>query len=254
MKWLDLAYGFLFFANLLFMVGAGFVLYRIEETVRQGRVDLLKAANLSMEASKQLKLAANRTANDLERVVQAHHARDNMHGRALQELSFQLKNISDQVARQESQMRFVDTRPGDDTAAEDHRARLQAELNKALARNHLLQEQLDRAVEEARNSEQIVSDQAGQLDALRGQINTLQPDKPAAPVSAEEAGMLTQERRELLDKFAAREKALLAQIDQLEQALKRQVTEQSFIEDHYLQLEAGRSPPAPPEASATPAT
>ncbi|MBT0570152.1 hypothetical protein KIK84_07435 [Curvibacter sp. CHRR-16] len=286
MKWLNFAYGFLFFANLVFMAVAGFILYRIQDTIRQGRADLLKAASLSMEAGKQLKLAAKRTTNDLERVVQAHHMRDNTHGRALQDLSFQLKNISDHMRRQDMQGRHADG--AEEATKEDLRAKLQAELNRALAQNHSLQEELEmaqlrltgasqastalqedlqergtaggqvallqqrtqelqaeleQARERARKAERHAEENASQLDEIRAQINHQHFDAPPTVISPEEAGMMTQERMELLDKFAAREKTLLAQIEKLEQALKRQVAEQSFIEDHFLKMDADRPMP-----------
>ena len=48
MNWLNIAYGFLFFTNLVFMVGAGYLLYRILNTTTQSRLDLLKAAGLTI--------------------------------------------------------------------------------------------------------------------------------------------------------------------------------------------------------------
>lgn len=291
MKWLSFAYGFLFFANLVFMAVAGYILYRIQDTVRQSRVDLLKAASLSMEAGKQLKLAAKRTANDLERVVQAHHMRDNTHSRALEDLSFQIKNINDHLQRQGLQTRDAQDGDEEQPSAQDIRAKLQAELNKALAQNHSLQAELEmaelrmmgasqasatlqeelkehggfagqmqmailqqrtqdlqaeleQARERARKAEQHAQENASQLDAIRAQINSQRFDDTPSSEIQQGVDVLTQDHRQLQDKFAEREKTLLKQIDKLEQALKRQATEQSFIEDHFLKMEADQSAPA----------
>lgn len=99
MNWLNIAYGFLFFSNLLFMAGAGYLLYCILNITAQSRVDLLKAASLTVEASKHLKIAANRTVTELERVSEAHQTRDNVSGRAISALSFKLQNLIDNLAQ-----------------------------------------------------------------------------------------------------------------------------------------------------------
>lgn len=145
MNWLDLAYGFLFFSNLAFMVGAGYLLYRILSTTAQSRVDLLKAASLSIDAGKHLKIAAKRTVTELERVSEAHQARDNVNGRAISALSFKLQNLIDNLAHGSAQAASNEAAMAaeEQQAVADTRAKLQAELNTALSKNHMLQEQIE---------------------------------------------------------------------------------------------------------------
>lgn len=145
MNWLNIAYGFLFFSNLLFMAAAGYLLYRILNTITQSRVDLLKAASLTVEASKHLKIAANRTTMELERVSQAHQTRDNASGRAISALSFKLQNLIDNLAQGDvtAAAGAAATAAEEKTHVEDIRAKLQAELNTALSKNHMLQEQVE---------------------------------------------------------------------------------------------------------------
>jgi len=145
MNWLDIAYGFLFFSNLAFMVGSGYLLYRILGTTAQSRVDLLKAASLTIEAGKHLKIAAKRTVTELERVSEAHQTRDNMSGRAINALSFKLQNLIDNLAHGNAQTAANEAAMAaeEQQAVADTRAKLQAELNTALSKNHMLQEQIE---------------------------------------------------------------------------------------------------------------
>ncbi|WP_180127074.1 hypothetical protein [Rhodoferax sp. BLA1] len=145
MNWLNIAYGFLFFSNLLFMAGAGYLLYRILNTTAQSRVDLLKAASLTVEASKHLKIAANRTVTELERVSEAHQTRDNVSGRAISALSFKLQNLIDNLAQGSATAAAgaAASAAEEKTHVEDIRAKLQSELNTALSKNHMLQEQVE---------------------------------------------------------------------------------------------------------------
>jgi len=148
MSWLNIAYAFLFVSNLAFMVGAGLVLMRILHASSQTRAELLKAAGLSMEAGKQLKLAARRAVTELEKIGDAHVARESSSGRAVQQLSFQIKNLIDQVGRTAALNRPAPAAAATPQAMseqeeEDIRAKLQAELNAVLAKNHLLQEQIE---------------------------------------------------------------------------------------------------------------
>ncbi|MBT3066679.1 hypothetical protein [Rhodoferax sp. U11-2br] len=144
MNWLNIAYGFLFFSNLVFMAGSGYLLYRILNTTAQSRVDLLKAASLTIEAGKHLKIAANRTATELERVSQAHQTHDNASGRAISVLSFKLQNLIDNLAQGSATAAGAAASAAEEkTHVEDIRAKLQAELNTALSKNHMLQEQVE---------------------------------------------------------------------------------------------------------------
>ncbi len=147
MTWLNIAYGFLFVSNLVFMVGSAYLLYRVLSTTTQSRADLLKAASLTMEAGKHLKLAAQRTVTELDRVREAHQHSDNASSRAIHALSFKVQNLVDNL-EQSQRAEPADALAGDMSAEEkkqvgDMRAKLQAELNNALSKNHVLQEQIE---------------------------------------------------------------------------------------------------------------
>jgi len=101
-----------------------------------------------MEAGKQLKLAARRAVTELEKIGDAHVVRESSSGRAVQQLSFQIKNLIDQVGRTAALNRPAPAAAATPQAMseqeeEDIRAKLQAELNAVLAKNHLLQEQIE---------------------------------------------------------------------------------------------------------------
>jgi len=145
MNWLNIAYGFLFFTNLVFMAGAGYLLYRILNTTTQSRLDLLKAAGLTIEAGNHLKLAAKRTVTELERVSEEHQARENVSSRAITALSFKLQNLIDNLALGSATAAAGEAakKTEEQKLVEDIRGKLQAELNTALAKNHMLQEQIE---------------------------------------------------------------------------------------------------------------
>ena len=293
MNWLNVAYGFLFFSNLVFMVCAGFALYRIMAVTNQSRVDLLKAASLTMESGKQLKLAANRAVKEIERVNDTHLARESASSRALRELSFRVNNLADNLAAGAFGSGGHSMAEAEQQQVEDMRAKLQAELNAALSKNHVLQEQLEEvqlrirdasnfngemrteisemqgvkqslvdkltqqaadleeqlrlARERAKAAERQAEENAFQLDEIREKINAHQFSAPAASVESRgvDQSALIQDQQEQIDLLAAREKALLAKLDQMESEFQRQKTEKAFIEDRFLQLDSSQAPAAP---------
>ena len=175
MNWLNIAYGFLFFSNLVFMAGSAYLLYRILNATAQSRVDLLKAASLTVEASKHLKIAANRTATELDRVSQAHQTRDNASGRAISALSFKLQNLIDNLAQGNvaAAASSAATAAEEKTQVEDIRAKLQAELNTALSKNHTLQEQVEEIqfyLKEASTSNEQLRSEISEVQGVKQSI------------------------------------------------------------------------------------
>jgi hypothetical protein len=175
MNWLDIAYGFLFFSNLAFMVGAGYLLYRILGTTTQSRVDLLKAASLTIEAGKHLKIAAARTVTELERVSEAHQTRDNVSGRAISALSFKLQNLIDNLAHGNAQAVSNEAAMAaeEQQVVADIRAKLQAELNTALSKNHMLQEQIEEIqfhLKEASTSNEQLRTEISEVQGLKQSV------------------------------------------------------------------------------------
>lgn len=289
MNWINIAYGFLFVSNLAFMTISVIVLMRILNASAQTRAEMLKAASLSMEAGKQLQNAAKRAVHEIDRIGENGVIRESASARAVQQLAFQVKNLIDQVNRNAADR----SRPaGDgseemsDEEAEDLRAKLQAELNAALARNHQLQEQIEqtqlrlrdvanssddmrqelsgtseikqsvldnmlvhvselearlkKARERAKAAEKHAEDNAFQLDELRAQINAQKFTRPKLDQSD-----LLRDQRDQIDVLAAREKALLAKIEQMEHEFKRHADEKGFIEERFLQLDSVTPPPKP---------
>jgi hypothetical protein len=288
MNWINIAFGFLFVSNLAFMTVALVVLMRIQNASTQTRAEMLKAASLSMEAGKQLQNAAKRAVHEIDRIGENNVVRESSNGRAVQQLAFQVKNLIDQVNRNAAQARSSE--PGtyalSEQEADDLRAKLQAELNAALAKNHQLQEQIEqtqlrlhdvanssddmreelsstseikqsvldnmmmhvtelearlkKARERAKAAEKHAEDNAFQLDELRAQINAQKFSRPVQDQSD-----LVRDQRDQIEVLAARERALLAKIEQMEMEFKRHADEKGFIEERFLQLDSVTPPPNP---------
>jgi hypothetical protein len=216
MNWLNIAYGFLFFSNLVFMAGAGYLLYRILSTTAQSRMDLLKAASLTIEAGKHLKIAAKRTVTELERVSEAHQARDNVSSRAISALSFKLQNLIDNLAQASASAASgaADMRTEEQKMVEDIRGKLQAELNTSLAKNHMLQEQVEEIQfylkEMSSSNEQLraeISEVRGVkqsvVDSLMQQTADLEAQLQKAHERARAAEKLAEENAFQLDEIRA---------------------------------------------------
>ena len=230
-------------------------------------------------------------------------SRESKAGRAVGELSFQVKTLIDRLkpvlAKTVSDKGESKTDAGNDGTAlyeanpEELRAKLHAELESALKKNHQLQdeidqtryrlndashsnkelqeeikdvkgvkqsvvdnllqrtqeleEQLEKARERAKAAEKHAEANAFQLDEIRAQISE---QKFSDGVDQSD---LIQGQQDQIDVLAAREKALMARIDQLEQAFSRNQTEKNFIEDRFLKLDAGESVPPSPPAEPPPA-
>ena len=97
MTWFNLAFAFIFLCNLLFMVGAILALIRILDVVGKSSVDLQKAASMVIETGTQARLMVRHAFNEMERNSDALAARADSNGRAVAELSFQVKNLQDQL-------------------------------------------------------------------------------------------------------------------------------------------------------------
>eukprot|EP01030_Chromulinospumella_sphaerica_P023081 gene23081-23090_t len=172
MTWLNIAYGFLFFSNLVFMVGAAYLLYRVLKFTTQSRADLLKAASLTIEAGKHLKSAAQRTVAELERVREAHQRGENASSRAIHALSFKVQNLADglEQGRQSGPavVRSFGMSSEELRQVEDMRARLQAELNTALSKNHVLQEQIEEIQFRLEDASRKNADMGAEISVLQG--------------------------------------------------------------------------------------
>jgi DNA repair exonuclease SbcCD ATPase subunit len=223
MTWLNIAYGFLFFSNLVFMVGAAYLLYRILNISTQSRADLLKAANLTMEAGKHLKLAAHRTVTELDRVREAHQRSDNASSRAIHALSFKVQNLVDNLEQ--------GPRPGpaaelaaamtieEQKQVDDMRAKLQAELNTALSKNHVLQEQIEDIQFRLEDASKRNVDMGAEISDLQG-VKQSVVDGLLAQTSALETELQRARERALAAERQAEENAV--QLDEIRARINEQ--------------------------------
>jgi len=255
MNWLDIAYGFLFFSNLVFMAGSGYLLFRLLRTTAQSRVDLLKAASLTVDVGKHLKLAANRTATELERVSQAHQVRENVSARAISALSFKVQNLIDNLGQVSAPSVAAEPAPEveERNPIEDVRAKLQAELNTALSKNHMLQEQIEEVqfyLKEASTSNERLRSEIGELqglkqselDSLMQQTAELEAELQKAHERARAAEKVAEENALQLDEIRAQinaqdyatPRALDAQVEGPGSA---QVDQTALIKDQQEQID-----------------
>ena len=295
---LNAAFAFVFFCNLMFMVGVAYALMRILDATERSQVSLQNAASQVIEAGSHIKVVVRRAFSEMERTNEILESRESSAGRAVGELSFQVKTLIDRLkpvlAKTVSDKGESKTDVGNDGTAlyeanpEELRAKLHAELESALKKNHQLQdeidqtryrlndashsnkelqeeikdvkgvkqsvvdnllqrtqeleEQLEKARERAKAAEKHAEANAFQLDEIRAQISE---QKFSDGVDQSD---LIQGQQDQIDVLAAREKALMARIDQLEQAFSRNQTEKNFIEDRFLKLDAGESVPPSPSA------
>jgi predicted XRE-type DNA-binding protein len=254
MNWLDIAYGFLFFSNLVFMAGSGYLLLRLLKTTAQSRVDLLKAAGLTVEAGKHLKLAANRTVTELERVSQAHQVRENVSARAISALSFKVQNLIDNLGQLGAPSVATEADQGAEAQnmVEDVRAKLQAELNTALSKNHMFQEQIEEVqfyLKEASSSNERLRAEIGELqgikqsevDSLMQQTAKLEDELQKAQERAKEAERVAEQHALQLDEIRAQINAQdlptkLSNADAA-QASGRPVDQADLIQDQQGQID-----------------
>lgn len=150
MTLLNAALAFVFFCNLVFMVGAAYVLMRILDTTETSQINLQRAASSVIEVGSHIKVVVRRAFNEMERNNDALSARESSSGRAVAELSSQIKMLVERVktimAKNASERQASDN-PADASnfypSAEEQRARLHADLSAALEKNHQLQDEID---------------------------------------------------------------------------------------------------------------
>ena len=293
MSWFNIALGFLFVCNLAFLLGAAYLLMRILDATEQGQIHLQKAAAHVVEAGTHVKVLAKKAFHEMERNNDALSSRESSAARSVDGLSFQIKSLVERVKQVVEQQRAQahDTQVGDDLEQPDSdaiRARLQEELQAALAKNHALQDEIDQthyklkdALHSNRELRDALADAKGirqeLVDSLMARSNELQQQLEAARTRAQNAetlaatgaaqmqeirdqidrqtfsavphgvdqSELVADQQEQIDTLAARERELLKKIDQLEGAFARNQAEKSFIEERFLQMDAGASQHAP---------
>jgi chromosome segregation ATPase len=147
MNWLTAAFAFVFFCNLVFMVGAFYALMRVLDTTEKSGIELQRAASHIVEAGGHVKVMVRRMFTEMERSNDQSSAREGSGSRAIAEMSFQIKTLQDQIKDSFANMGGAGKRhheeDPDQPTPEDLRVKLHAELNSALAKNHLLQDEID---------------------------------------------------------------------------------------------------------------
>jgi hypothetical protein len=147
MNWLNVAFGFVFFCNIVFIIGAAYLLMQVLKATTEGRDDIVKAANQNIEAGSHLKLAARRAFNEMEKANDANIARDNANARAVSELTFQIKTLVENLKKILSKASLNadgSSAAGSENSKSDEEAqnRLHAELMTALSKNNQLQDEI----------------------------------------------------------------------------------------------------------------
>ena len=173
MNWYNISVGFVFLCNLCFLVGAGFLLYRIVDTMDEMRTQLLKAARENAQAGNQLLTAAHRSIREMERASEAHLDREKSNNRAIADLSSQVHALVESLKRLSAKGNAgasavaAPQHGGDSQAAagaasvpaaspgaDPQRDKLRAELTAALARNHKLQDEISQTVYQLKDASQ----------------------------------------------------------------------------------------------------
>ena len=228
MTLLNAALAFVFFCNLVFMVGAAYVLMRILDTTETSQINLQKAASSVIEVGTHIKVVVRRAFNEMERNNDALAARESSSGRAVVELSNQIKTL---VERMKSIMAkqagaLGQSAEGGDEAnfypnSEEFRAKLHADLNAALEKNNQLQDEIDQ-------TKYRLKDASTANNELREEISDVKGVKQSVVDSLMQR---TAELEEQLQKARERAKAaeLHAEMNAVQlDDIRAQINEQSF--------------------------
>lgn len=288
MNWLNAALAFVFFCNLVFMVGAAYVLMRILDTTEASQISLQKAASHVIEVGTHVKVVVRRAFNEMERNTDALTARESSSGRAVSELSFQIKTLVERMKAVIATAAVGNASGGQANDANDYpnadelRAKLHAELNVALAKNHQLQDEIEQTQYRLKDASHANAELREEITDVKGikqsvvdslmqrtteleaqlqkakdraseaeqhaQANAVQLDEIRKQINEQKFSdgvdqtELVQQQQDQIDMLAARETELLARIEQLENAFQRNQTEKNFIEERFLQMDAAEGP------------
>lgn len=212
MSWLQIALAALSLINLAFVLAAAYLLNEILRSSEAAKTELVRAARQSTEGAHSLLVAARRSVAEMERVHQAHLAHENSSGRAIHELSRQMKILSDAVAAHNN--RAVAATVADsaeyERLAEDARAKLRSDLNVALSKSHQLQDELEQTQyrmtalahshqdmqQELRDTQDVRKEQVNHLLARMAELEN---DLEEARKRAQAAELHAEENARLLD-------------------------------------------------------
>lgn len=267
----EFALAFVFVSNALFLVAAGFVLYRILEHTRVGHEALVQAAEETRHAGKQLQHLAHSSHEKLGKLGEGGGAAGGADAAAIDRLT---KLVQDLAARQGGGA--VAPAEGEGDGDRPHRS----ELDRALAHNHRLRSslaqvrlQLDEAlktVADMRRDERVASTEAlenmrqlvtrlnGQLDQTRRKARDAEKRAMALESELQQVRATietTNSREELtamqgrLDTVQRENSNLSGEVDELKQLIQRTLREKDFIEDRFLKLDQAVEGGAPPAST-----
>lgn len=251
MNWLQIAVAALSLINLAFVLGAAYLLGEILRSTEAAKSELVRAARQSSEGAQSLLAAARRSVGEMERVHQAHLAHENSSGRAIHELSRQMKILSDAVAANNSRAVAVAAASAEETAeherlADEARIKLRADLNVALSKSHQLQDELDQTqycmATLARSHHDMQQELRDAKDVRKEQVNSLlvrmaelEKDLEEARKRAKSAEQHAEENARLLDDI--REQAHAKWFDAPVQG-EPQIDQSGLIQSQQEQIDA----------------
>jgi hypothetical protein len=272
---LEFALAFVFASNAVFLVAAGFVLYRILEHTRIGHEALVHAASETRDAGKKLQHLANLSHDKLGRGGDAGGGAGGADAAALDKLTRLVQDLAARVGGGEAS--GAGAEGGDSGEERPHRS----ELDRAMAHNHRLRsslaqvrlqlEEAMKTIADMRRDERIASTEAlenmrqlvtrlnGQLDQARRKARDAEKRSMALESELEQVRSTietTHSREELtglhqrLDQMQRENSNLTGEVDELKQLIQRTLREKDFIEDRFLKLDGaldGAPAPQPVE-------
>ena len=225
MTLLNAALAFVFFCNLVFMVGAGYVLMRILDTTETTQINLQKAASSVVEVGTHVKVVVRRAFNEMERNNDALMARESSSGRAVSELSSQIKSLVERmkavVAKNGVERDAPEGTPY--LGGENLRAKLHEELNTAVAKTHALQDEIDQTKYRLKDASQANNELREEISDVKGIKQSVVDSLLQRTVELEEQLQQAKERAQAAEMHA---QANAAQLDEI----RAQINAQNFPE------------------------
>lgn len=211
MSWLEFGLGFVFLCNLVFLVGATFLLYRIVDSTELSRTELLKAAQQNADAGAQLLAATHRSVREMDRASGAQQARETSNHRAISELTAQVQSLVDSlkfVAATNGSGAPATHTPADALnhqtielqALTSQHEKLQQQLTEALARNRQLQDDNSQTTYKLRDASNVNQELTAELRDL-GEVKKTTVDRALKREAELEAALeQARERAKLAEK------------------------------------------------------
>jgi DNA repair exonuclease SbcCD ATPase subunit len=224
MTLLNAALAFVFFVNLVFMVGASYALWKIMHVTETSQINLQRAASDVIGVGTHIKVLVRKAFSEMERNNDALAARESHSGRAVQELSFQVKTLVERVktvlAKREDNTSTAVQAPA---SAEHLRERLHNELSAALAKNHELQDEIDQTHYKLKDASHTNRELQDEISDVKGVKQSVIDSLMKRTVELEERLQQARERAQAAERHAD---ATAAQMDEI----RAQIDQQPFAE------------------------